>query len=118
MPTFLRCAFAVAHFCWHRRRRRPDRDLELRRHDLRRELLLELADGHRPNASAFATTYHISQVVVTVRYLISTFPSTSPTRSIRPARRHGRALGPLPIIIQDDYVVYPPPPESPGLSAT
>jgi hypothetical protein len=64
----------------------------------------------------YVMSYHITQLVVTVKYLIFNF-DLDVTSQIPAEMLNGSStyFGPPPIICVDEYLVYPPPPDPPAI---
>lgn len=71
-----------------------------------------------PDADTYEVAWEISLLEVTVHYLLWDF-TVDVTDQIPPEFQNGQetADGPAPIVVFDDYVVYPEPPEPPGFEA-
>ena len=72
-----------------------------------------------PNAFRYDATYELTSVIATVSFLGSPF-QVDVTDDIDPELRMGMdsAAGPAPIVLVDEFIVSPPPPEAPSVAAT
>lgn len=72
-----------------------------------------------PDADLYVMSYQIENVTATVRYLFLTF-DLDVTDQIPPEQLGGQEVldGPPPLVLFDGQMVYPDPPEPPGLSGT
>ncbi len=72
-------------------------------------------DNH---ADVYVLSYQLSQLIVTVKYLIFTF-DLDLTDQVPPENQSGSvtAAGPPPLIVTDQWISYPPPPDPLALEA-
>jgi len=72
-----------------------------------------------PGADAFDVTWEITLMEVTVHYLLWDF-IVDGTEQIPEELRIGGAVvdGPAPVVVFDDHIAYPEPPEEPGVEAS